>query len=160
VPDRPDRLSWVTWVEGKPPDVVIELLSPSTGHKDKTEKKQVYQDCLKAPEYYWFNNRNGEFAGFELVNGEYQPIKRDRKGRMYSRKLDLMLVRWTGEYEREEGRWIRWATADGVLLPTPQEVSVEAQARADEERLRADEERLRADRLAARLRALGIDPNE
>jgi Uma2 family endonuclease len=34
-----ERLSWVCWEEGKSPDVVIELLSPSTARFDKTEKK-------------------------------------------------------------------------------------------------------------------------
>ena len=42
VPTQPSRLSWVTWQEGKPPDVVIELLSPSTAAYDKREKKQIY----------------------------------------------------------------------------------------------------------------------
>src|SRR2546428_1341003 len=46
-----ERKSWVVWQEGKPPDVVIELMSESTADFDKNEKKQVYQDKLKAPEY-------------------------------------------------------------------------------------------------------------
>ena len=41
-----ERKSWVTWEEGKAPDVVIELLSESTAQIDKTEKKQIYQDKL------------------------------------------------------------------------------------------------------------------
>ena len=49
-----DRLRWVVWEEGKGPDVVIELLSPSTAAQDKEEKKQIYQDRLGVPEYFWY----------------------------------------------------------------------------------------------------------
>ena len=34
-----ERKCWVTWEEGKSPDVVVELLSSSTASRDKTEKK-------------------------------------------------------------------------------------------------------------------------
>lgn len=50
---RGERKSWVLWEEGKRPDVVIELLSDSTAQRDKTEKKQLYQNCLRVTEYFW-----------------------------------------------------------------------------------------------------------
>src|SRR5262249_5839224 len=53
--EKRDRKSWVTWQEGKPPDVVIELTSESAGDFDKGEKKRIYQDRLKAPEYFWYD---------------------------------------------------------------------------------------------------------
>ena len=154
------RESWVTWQEGKPPDVVIEILSKSTGMKDRKPKLKVYQDKLKAPEYVWYNPRNGHLVAFELVEGEYRRIEPDRKKRLRSRQLDLLLVRWRGVYRGVEGRWVRYATLDGVLLPTPDEVADEERRRSDEERRRAQGERGRADRLAARLREMGIDPEE
>ena len=52
---RRERKSWLVWQEGKPPDVVIELLSESTAHFDKVEKKRIYQDRLQVPEYFWYN---------------------------------------------------------------------------------------------------------
>jgi Uma2 family endonuclease len=71
---REDRKSWVVWQEGKGPDVVIELLSESTAAFDKTGKKQIYQDRLRVPEYYWYDPWSGEFAGFILRGGKYEPI--------------------------------------------------------------------------------------
>ncbi|NEO28266.1 MAG: Uma2 family endonuclease, partial [Kamptonema sp. SIO4C4] len=53
-----ERRSWVVWEEGKGPDVVIELLSSSTANVDKGEKKRIYQDQLRVPEYYWFDPFN------------------------------------------------------------------------------------------------------
>ena len=69
VPKR-ERKSWVVWQEGKGPDVIIELLSESTAVIDKGEKKRVYQDEVKVPEYFWFDPETGEFAGFRLRAGD------------------------------------------------------------------------------------------
>ncbi|WP_437941560.1 hypothetical protein [Sorangium sp. So ce341] len=43
-------------------------------------------------------------------------------------------------------RWLRWHAADGSVVPTGAE--------------RAERERARAERLAAQLRALGVEPDE
>lgn len=157
VPKR-ERKSWVVWKEGKGPDVVIELLSDSTAAKDKGEKKQIYQDQLRVPEYFWFHPFTGEWAAFGLANGVYEPREPDGSGRLISRKLGLALTRWEGEYKGIRARWLRWETLEGELLPTPQEVAEEEHRRAEEEyrraeeeRRRAEEERRRADDLAAEL---------
>jgi hypothetical protein len=46
--------------------------------------------------------------------------------------LELALVRWDGVYQDVEARWLRWATLEGALLPTPQEVATETQRQAAE----------------------------
>src|SRR5436305_1904102 len=48
-----ERKSWVVWDEGKAPDVVIEVLSESTEGFDQEGKKDIYQNKLRVPEYYW-----------------------------------------------------------------------------------------------------------
>ena len=132
------RKSWVVWQEGKGPDVVIELLSDSTTAQDKGEKKDVYQNCLRVPEYFWFDPYTAEWAGFVLRDGRYEPIEVDAQERLISQRLGLALVRWEGTYQEESARWLRWATLDGILLPTPQEVAEAAQRHAaDVERLAA-----------------------
>ncbi len=134
---RRERKSWVIWEEGKGPDVVIELLSSSTAAVDKGKKKRVYQDLMRVPEYFWYDPFSTEWAGFGLTNGVYEPREPDEAGRLISRKLDLALVRWDGEYKDVEARWLRWETLEGELLPTAREM--------------AEEERRRADNLAAEL---------
>jgi hypothetical protein len=47
----------------------------------------------------------------------------DSQGRLISQCLDLALLRWDGIYQDVEARWLRWATLEGALLPTPQEVA-------------------------------------
>lgn len=140
-----ERKSWVVWEEGKGPDVVIELLSDSTAATDKGEKKEIYQDQLRVPEYFWFHPFTGEWAAFGLADGVYEPRSPDERGRLVSRKLDLALTRWDGEYRDIPARWLRWETLQGELLPTSQEVAEEERRRAEEERRRAEEERRRAE---------------
>ncbi|MGB8700380.1 MAG: Uma2 family endonuclease [Thermosynechococcaceae cyanobacterium] len=149
-----ERKSWVVWEEGKAPDVVIELLSPSTANHDKTDKKQIYQNQLRVPEYFWYDPFNpNDFAGFALHQGRYEPIALDDQGRLISQSLGLALVRWSGFYQEVETVWLRWSTLEGVLLPTDREF-------AQSQQQQAEQEKLRADRLAEKLRDLGIDPEQ
>jgi hypothetical protein len=58
---------------------------------------------------------------------------------------------WQGEYQNATLPWLRWWDREGNLLLTGYE-------RAEQERQRAEQERQRAERLAAQLRALGVEP--
>ena len=141
--DNGDRLSWVVWQEGKAPDVVIELLSTSTAQEDKTTKKQIYQQQLRVPEYFWYDPFNSDdFAGFSLERGVYRPIAPDPQGCLASQQLGLKLVRWQGEHMAVAATWLRWATSAGEVLPTDHERVVEEQQRTETERQRAEAERL------------------
>ncbi|MBD1928551.1 Uma2 family endonuclease [Trichocoleus sp. FACHB-90] len=141
VPKR-ERLSWVVWEEGKAPDVVIELLSDSTAQLDKNEKKLIYQNQLRVSEYFWFDPFNpDDWAGFFLQQGVYQPLSLNAQNQLISQSLGLALQRWQGNYKGIDATWLRWATLEGELLPTPEE----------QERLRADSERLRAEQAESQL---------
>jgi hypothetical protein len=138
---------------------VIELLSESTAQIDKTEKKKIYQDKLRVPEYFWYDPFNPEdFAEFVLVDGLYEPRQPNEKGWLISGRLGLALVRWQGEYRGVTTVWIRWATLDGILLPTPRELAEEAQQKAEAAQQKAEAAEEKAERLAAKLRELGINP--
>lgn len=151
---KQEHKSWLVWQEGKGPDVIIELLSHSTAAVDKGEKKQVYQDNLRVPEYFWYHPFTGERAGFALRDGRYEPIEADSKGHMVSRTLGLALTTWHGTYQGIEADWLRWVTLDGVLLPTDAEVAERERSRADEERERADQEQSRAEQALQRVAEL------
>ncbi|MBD2576521.1 Uma2 family endonuclease [Oscillatoria sp. FACHB-1406] len=132
VPKR-ERKSWIVWQESKAPDVIIELLSSSTALFDKNEKKLIYQNQLRASEYFWFDPDNpADWEGFILDGGVYQPIPLNEQGHRISRSLELALVRWQGSYRGVYTTWLRWATLDGELLPLPQELAEQAQERAEQ----------------------------
>jgi Uma2 family endonuclease len=147
---KKERKSWVCWEEGKTPDVVIELLSESTARVDKGEKKQIYQNRLHVPEYFWYDPFDPEdWAGFQLQAGSYQSIAPNAQGQLISQILQLALIRWQGTYQRIETTWLRWSQLDGTLLLTPEEqerqCAEQERLRAEQERLRAEQERLRAE---------------
>jgi Uma2 family endonuclease len=150
--ERRLRKSWVVWAEGgKTPNVIIEVPSDSTADVDRNLKKQIYQDVLKVYDYFWFDPNTLEFAGFRLVNGHYQPLQPTDHGWLWSEQLGLFL----GIYESK----LRFFTAEGQLLPSPQEVAQQESQRAEQETQRAEQETQRAERLAAKLRELNIDPD-
>ena len=63
--------------QGKPPDFVLEVASPSTGRRDYTRKRNDYA-AFGIPEYWRFDPSGGQhhdapLAGDLLVEGTYQP---------------------------------------------------------------------------------------
>ena len=58
--------------QGKPPDFVLEIASPSTGHIDTNEKRDDYA-ALGITEY-WHFDETGEHHGARLENGGYASI--------------------------------------------------------------------------------------
>lgn len=163
-----ERKSWVVWEEGKAPDIVIELLSESTAAIDKSQKKQIYQNQLRVPEYFWFDPFNpDDFAGFSLEKGLYQPLSQDPQSRLISQSLNLALVRCSGEYCGVTTTWLRWSTLEGEILPTANELkeqaqqqAAQAQQQAAQAQQQATQARDRAERLAAQLRSMGVEPKE
>ncbi|MBD2443009.1 Uma2 family endonuclease [Dolichospermum sp. FACHB-1091] len=157
--ERKTRKSWVVWEEdGKYPNFILEILSPSTANTDKEYKKEIYQNTFRTPDYFWFDPYTLEFAGFYLTNGKYQPLEPNEKGHLWSEQLGLYLGINQG--------LLRYFTPAGELVPTPEETAqeetrktaIQAQ-RAEKESQRAEWEARRAERLAAKLRELNIDPD-
>lgn len=142
------RASWVIWEEGKGPDVVIEILSWSTWRRDKGDKKQIYQDNIRVKDYFWFDPRDQELEGFTNTDKGFVSIPKDDAGRLPCPALDLLLMVWEGSYQERPGRWLRWATRDGRLLPLREEA---ARAETEEAIRSAEAERHRADQSARQL---------
>ncbi|MGF1515012.1 MAG: Uma2 family endonuclease [Elainellaceae cyanobacterium] len=150
--ERRTRKSWVVWQEdGKYPNVIVEVLSSSTAKADRGEKKQIYQDTFRTPEYFWFDPDTLEFEGFVLMAGEYESIPRSEGGTLWSRQLGLYL----GVHETK----LRFFTEAGGLVRTPEEAAREAQQAKEEAQQAKEAAQQRADRLAERLRELGVDPD-
>lgn len=135
----------VVWEEyGKYPNLILEILSESTAKIDKDLKKKIYQETFRTPDYFWFDPYTQEFAGFHLVDGEYQPLQASEEGYLWSHQLGLYLGIYQG--------LLRFFTRDGLLVPTPEETAEQAQ-------LRVEQVEQKAERLAAKLRELNIDPD-
>jgi Uma2 family endonuclease len=140
---RLDRKSWVVWGEGgKYPDVIVEILSPSTAKIDRGEKKQIYQDIFRTPDYFWFDPETLELQGFRLMEGQYQAIEPTDRGWLWSDLLGLFL----GIYQQQ----LRYFNREGELIPTPAEVAKQER----QEKVLALQQ---IEQLKSRLRELGAD---
>lgn len=87
--------------------------------------------------------------------------------RSSSAALNLGVRVWEGRFEKTRARWLRFTDGAGRFLPTGEErAEAEKQRaetekqRAEAEKQRAEAEKQRAERFAAKLRALGVDPDE
>ena len=86
--------------QGKPPDFVLEIASPSTGREDTGRKRRDYAN-MGIPEYWRFDetgdHHGTRLAGDRLVGSQYHPltIEETADGALqgYSPVLNLLL-RW------------------------------------------------------------------
>jgi Uma2 family endonuclease len=146
-PER-NRQVWIAWEEGgRLPDVIIELLSPSTAKKDRTEKRDLYARVFGSAEYFMHDPDRRRFEGLCLSGRTYQPIPPDEKGHVWSEQLGVSFGLWHGVILGRRYDWVRLFRPDGSLIPTPEE-------RAEAERQRAEAERRRAEAAEAELSRL------
>ena len=149
-----DRKAWVVWEEGRYPEVIVELLSPSTAKIDRTVKKDLYAGTFRTPEYFYHDPGKVKLEGFRLAGASYRPIVPNAQGRLVSERLGLELGLWQGVYRQQTATWVRLFHPDGRLVPAADERAAAAEAQAEAERQRADAERQRAEAAEAELARL------
>lgn len=133
------RGSYQQWREGNiAPQVVFEILSPGNRLQEMAKKQEFY-NTYGVEEYYLYNPDENDLCGFIRVNGTLTPVDH--------------IADWTSPC-----LGIRFElTAESLALYRPDgekfltTLELEAQMEA---------QRQRAERLAAQLRALGVEPEE
>ena len=125
--------------QGKPPDFVLEVASPSTRRIDETAKRRDYA-ALGILEYWRFNQagrrRAARLAGDRLVNDAYQPIAiadwgaDTLQGRSVALNLDLRWERGQlGLYIPTTGRHIATLAGERARADREQAARIRAEAR-------------------------------
>ena len=133
------RNSYVMWEEGKPPDFVLEVVSPSSRRRDRREKPEIYAK-IGVPEFFLYDPEDESepalsglgpaLSGFELrggAGGAYRPLPKERLpggvAGVRSKVLGLCLcVKPTGP-EPLDGA-LRWYDpAADEFLPTRHELA-------------------------------------
>jgi hypothetical protein len=157
--------SYFFWELGKPPEVVIEIVSNTEG--DELGKKRRRYAKMGIAHYVVYDParalKGANLQAFELRGSLYVPMTLPMTlpmARLWFESVGLGLVTWQGSFEGRSDTWLRWCLEDGSVVPTGAERADAERGRAEVERSRADAERSRAERLAARLRALGVDPDD
>lgn len=141
--------SYFVWRFGKPPEVVIEIVSNREG--DELGERYRRYRRMRVSYYVVYDplRQLGEatLRTFELRGDLYVAVDRP-----WFESVGLGLAEHEGTFEGTSGTWLRWCTRDGQVVPTGAE-----RARAAEARAEAAE--ARAQRLLAKLKEMGIDPN-
>lgn len=126
------RGKWVVWEEDwKYPNVIIELLSPTTMREDLVAKKELYEKIFQTPEYYCFDFEEPKLYGWRLTSGKYQELTLDDKGFMESKELGFKLGIWRGKFQEKWNTYLRFFDADYKLIPTYGEIAEHEKQRAD-----------------------------
>ncbi|MGA9380194.1 MAG: Uma2 family endonuclease [Phormidium sp.] len=145
VDGRTDRQGWVVWEEnGRYPDVIVELMSPSTAETDTGVKHEIYEQIFRTPDYYVYDPFNpNSLQGWHLnANQQYQALTPNERGWLWCQRLGLWLGTWEGEIDREMAIWLRFYDQAGNLVLLPEEL---AQQQAETEHQRAETEHQRAE---------------
>jgi len=175
--------SYFVWEFGKVPEVVIEIVSNREGGELK-DKLRLYRRLHIS--YYAVYDPLRRLGGPSLRVYELRGDLLVPAERIWLATVGLGLVEWQGTFECTEGTWLRWCTRDGQVIPTGAERAklaeeqakfaeehaklAEGQAKLAEEQAKLAEQQAklaeeqaklaedRAKRLEARLRAMGVDP--
>ena len=152
------RRSYTPNLEGEVPAIVMEFLSatPNDEYSIKPTyppgKWFFYEQVLRVPIYALFEPAAGVLEVYQLnSSGRYQVQQPDSNNRYWIEGVGLFLGVWQGTKAERTGYWLRWWDESGeMLLWGAEMVERERQEKANVQQ--------RADRLAAQLRAAGIEP--
>ena len=155
------RSSYFVWVEGKPPDWVLEVASPSTEANDRGEKLQSYA-AMGVPECWLFDPKGDVFPrgtprlqGHRLKAGKYvalapRLVAGERVIRSCALGLDLCvdgeLLRFR---EPATGRNVQHRSEVEAAARQESALRRAAEARAERETTRAEQAVARAEQEAA-----------
>jgi len=121
-----ERQGWVVWEEGgRYPDVIVELMSPSTASMDTGTKKDIYERIFRTPDYFVFNPFDpNSLQGWHLdASQQYQPLVPNEQGWLWCQTLGLWVGTWQGSIDRETAVWLRFYDQEGNLVPLPEEAA-------------------------------------
>jgi Uma2 family endonuclease len=163
--DEELRPSYVIWEEQVVPSFVLEVVSITPG-REYTSKLDEYakMGVLYYAIYNSKRRRKPKLEIHKLVNGRYQLQDGNP---LWMPEIGLGIGYERGEYGGLMRDWLYWYTEDGRHYPTPAEQIqqgqtqlIQAQIQIIQAQTEAEQERQRSAKLAAKLRALGIDPEQ
>ena len=157
--------SYTPQLQGDIPVIVMEFISDTDGTEYSSKptyppgKWFFYQRVLKVPNYLIFEPNSGACEMYFLDKTEQYILQEpDANQRYWIAEMQLYLGVWQGIRENRDGKWLRWWDEQGNLLLWGAELVQQERQRAEQEKQRAEQEKQRAEKLAAQLRALGIEP--
>ena len=160
-PHQKEHRSYFIWEYGKPPDVVVEVVSNRVG-KELGNKLLDY--ARLGISYYVVYDPDGHISARPLRVFGRLPSGYAELNDFWLESVGLGVTLWEGEFETMQQTWLRWVDHSGALIATGEERAAAEYARAEsaeqraesaEQRAASAEQRVAA--LAAKLKELGID---
>ncbi len=170
------RRSYAVWEENEiVPILTLEMVSYTPGN-EYDEKMEIYRGLgvlyyiIYNPEF-WLRDGHQPFEVYKLNSARTYQLQIGEP--YWMPEVGLGIGRYRGVFNGIDRELLGWFDRSGTRYLMPEEsVQIERQRAQEErqiaqeerqiaqaERQIAQEERERADRLAAQLRALGVDPN-
>ena len=153
LPPNQNRRSYTPRLQGEVPAIVMEFLSETDGGEYSIKAKYppgkwyYYERILQVPMYGIFEPEAGWLEVYQLdASGRYQLASPDANGHYPIADIGLFLGVWQGNKANRTGYWLRWWDEAGQMLLWGTE--------------RLQQERQLRERMAAKLRDLGINPEE
>ncbi|BAY85206.1 hypothetical protein NIES267_47050 [Calothrix parasitica NIES-267] len=155
---------YFVWEFGKPPEVVIEIVSNKIGD-ELGDKLKTYEHMRVS--YYIVYDPTQQLGEKQLRIYELVGRRFRETSETWLEQVELGLTLWKGEFEGRQDTWLRWCYQDGNILPTgderaeiaEQQVQV-AQQQAENEKQQKEQALSRAEILAQKLREMGINPDD
>jgi Uma2 family endonuclease len=148
--DVPGNGPYRTHIVGKPPELLVEILSDETARNDEDAevgKLGAYAE-MGVQEYLTFDprpRRRLALVGYRLATvGSYQPISSAPEGGLWLETVQLRVVAEPGSHRPRREPRLRFYTPDGQPLPHADEEAAR-RVQAEQERERAEQERERAE---------------
>jgi Uma2 family endonuclease len=159
-------IDFATYVIGPgnpPPQVVIEIGSPSTFTEDLGRKLRLYAEVVQAREYFTYDPhrkrlwKGARLKGWRMINGVYQELEPDERGWIWSEELESWLAEdgpnlWL--YDKDGNRRLQEGEEEKLRADNAEAKLEEEKLRAEQAEAFAQEEKRRADQLESRLREL------
>jgi hypothetical protein len=147
--------SYMLWQYGKPPEIVVEIVSNRKGGELGNKlldyaRLGVSYYIVFDPQRYLSNKTLRIFTRRATSFVETEET--------WFEDIGVGVTLWHGPFRGLTATWLRWCDREGNILLTGKELADLEHQRAQQEQERAEQERQRAERLAAQLRALGIAP--
>lgn len=143
--------SYTPQLQGDIPLIVMEFVSDTEGGEYSIKptyppgKWFFYERILEVPNYAIFTPDTGELEFYQLDDSkQYHLSSPDANHRYWIPQMNLFLGVWNGKRENRTSYWLRWWNENGELLLWGGEKTAQLAERAE--------------RLAAQLRASGIEP--
>ena len=160
-PHQKEHRSYFIWEYGKPPDVVVEIVSNRVG-KELGNKLLDY--ARLGISYYVVYDPEGHISERPLRVFGRLPSGYAELNDFWLESVGLGVTLWEGEFETMRETWLRWVDQTGTLVATGEERAAAEHSRAESAEQRAESAEQRADlaeqraaALAAKLQELGID---